>query len=105
MPASSTARTRKTCASFFSPVYVLGEEQACQAPPSRRHSKVAPLSDAENEKVADLEPVDAFGPDVIVVFGATVSTLHVLCAGEGSFVPAESLARTLNVCEPWGRPE
>jgi len=54
---------------------------------------------------AHFEFVDAFGPDVMVVFGAFVSTFQVRCAGDGSFVPAASLARTLNVWAPSDRPE
>ena len=105
MPALSTPRTRKTCAPFFSPLYVLGDEQASHAPPSRRHWNLAPPSEDEKPKVADFEPVDAFGPDVIVVLGATVSTLHVRCAGEWSRVPLASFARTRKVCLPCGREE
>jgi hypothetical protein len=82
----------------------LDDEQACQLPASRRHSKSDPLSEDEKENVADFAPVEDFGPEVIVVLGATVSTFHVRCAGEASFVPAESFARTLNVCDPCGRP-
>jgi hypothetical protein len=62
---------------------------------------VPPVSEDENEKVADFPLTEV---DVIVVFGATVSTFHVRSAGDGSFVPAESFARTLNVCDPCGRP-
>jgi len=61
---------------------------------------VLPVSEDENENVADFPLTET---DVIVVFGATVSTFHVRSAGEGSFVPAESFALTLNVCEPCGR--
>jgi hypothetical protein len=62
---------------------------------------VPPASEAENENVADFPLTET---DVIVVFGETVSTFHFISAGDGSFVPAESFARTLNVCDPCGRP-
>jgi hypothetical protein len=101
LPAASIARTRKEWLPCLSPPKLIGEEHACHAPPSRRHSNVLPFSEAENENVADFPLTEV---DVIVVLGATVSTFHVLSAGEGSFVPAESFARTLNVCEPCGRP-
>ncbi len=41
----------------------------------------------------------------MVVFGATVSTVHVYCAGEASVFPAASVARTLKVWLPSERPE
>ena len=100
-PAASMARTRKTWLPCFSPPKLVGDEHECQAPPSRRQSKVESLSDDEKENVADFPLTEA---DVTVVFGATVSTFHVLAAGDGSFVPAESFALTLKVWEPCGRP-
>ena len=51
----------------------MGDEHACHAPPSRRHSNVESLSDEENENVADFPLTDT---DVTVVFGATVSTFR-----------------------------
>jgi hypothetical protein len=60
-------------------------------------------SEEENVKVADDEPVEDFGPDVIVVFGAAVSTFHVRFAAEGSAVPLASFARTRKTCLPWER--
>ena len=101
MPAASIARTRKEWLPCLRPPKLFGEEQACQAPPSRRHSNVLPVSEDENENVADFPLTET---DVIVVLGATVSTFHALSAGEGSFVRAESFALTLNVCEPCERP-
>jgi hypothetical protein len=44
------------------------------------------------------------GPLVIVVFGATVSTVQLRVAGEPSGVPAASVARTAKVCAPCARP-
>ena len=44
------------------------------------------------------------GPEVIVVLGAVVSApvliVQVCVAAEASTLPAASVARTLNVCEP-----
>ncbi len=45
----------------------------------------------------DVEFVDAGGPFVIVVSGATVSTVNDRAAGEASRLPAASRARTENV--------
>src|SRR3954453_279104 len=50
--AASVARTARVCAPAASPVTVLGDEHDDQAPVSRRHSKLAPTSLAEKEKVA-----------------------------------------------------
>ena len=47
------------------------------------------------------EPV---GPLLIVVSGAIVSTVHVREAGDPSVLPAGSVARTWNVCEPCESP-
>ncbi len=43
------------------------------------------------------------GPVLIVVSGATVSTVNVRVAGVASTLPAVSVARTENVYEPFGR--
>jgi hypothetical protein len=51
-----------------------------------------------NSKLAVVSVVVAGGAEVIVVIGATVSTVHVY---DASLVfPAPSVARTVNVCEP-----
>ena len=44
------------------------------------------------------------GPASIVVSGGVVSTVQVRLAGLGSVLPAGSVARTVNVCEPSARP-
>ena len=48
------------------------------------------------------------GPEEIVVSGAVVSDgaliVHVHDAAEASVLPAASVARTLNVCDPVARP-
>jgi hypothetical protein len=53
----------------------LGAVQAAQAPPSSLHSKLVSGSD-ENEKLAKPEVVEAGGPELIVVSGGFVSTVH-----------------------------
>ena len=73
--------------------------QEDQLPESIRHSKVAPASE-ENEKLAEVEVVEAAGWAVIVVSGAVVSTVQVLEAGVASTLPAVSMARTEKVWEP-----
>ena len=48
------------------------------------------------------------GPDVMLVSGGVVSgvpIVHVRVAGVGSVLPAASVARTLNVCDPAARSE
>ena len=104
-PAPSTARTPNVCAPSASPVYDFGESQAVQAPPSRLHSKSAPASGEEKANDAALVVASAFGPLVTVVSGATVSTVQVRVAGDGSRFPLPSTARTAKVCVPWLRPE
>src|SRR4051794_16820158 len=74
LPAASVARTRKVCAPGVSPERTSGDEQAVQAPASRRHSKLAPVSLESKRKSADVVPVAAGGVSVKKVFGALVST-------------------------------
>jgi hypothetical protein len=56
----------------------------------------------ENEAV--FEFVRAGGFAVMVVFGATASTVHVWVAGVASTFPAGSVARTRKVWDPPERP-
>ena len=86
------------------PVSASGEVHDENAAPSSRHSKVAPVSVAVNEKLADAVADGSAGCAVMVVSGAPVSTLQVKLAGVASVLPAESVARTENVCEPSARP-
>ena len=51
LPAASFARTSKVWAASVRPVYDTGLEQLAKAPPSRRHSKPGPASEAMNEKL------------------------------------------------------
>ena len=64
------------------------------------HSNVADSLEL-NVNVTD-GPVEAplAGPPVIVVFGATVSTVNVREAGDASTLPAASTARTSSVWAP-----
>ena len=55
-----------------------------------------------NEALVELVKEGGFA--VMVVYGAAVSTVHVYEAGVASVFPAESVARTLNMCEPSARP-
>jgi hypothetical protein len=75
-----------------------------------RHSKVEPLSVDVNVKLAELDVEVPEGPPVMFVFGAVVSgggggtsTVQVRLAGVESRLPAASVARTSNVCDPFAR--
>jgi hypothetical protein len=74
-PAASIARTLNVWTPAASPVNRAGLAHGAQAPPSRRHSKRAPASLAENANVA-LLPLTA--PSPIAVSGGVVSG----CGGE-----------------------
>ncbi len=65
--------------------------------PSRRHSNVEPVSVLVNSNDGDALLIVPVGPAVIVVSGATVSTVNVRDAGVGSTLPTASIARTKNV--------
>ena len=58
-----------------------------------------PASVEPNVNVALVLLTEPVGPAVIVVSGATVSTVHVREAGEASVLPAASVARTWKVCD------
>jgi hypothetical protein len=73
-------------------------------PPSNRHWKLLPDFVDVNENVAEVCNVEPLGPAVIVVSGGVVSTTQVNDAGEASTLPAESTARTWNVCDALDRP-
>jgi hypothetical protein len=55
---------------------------------------------AVNEKLAAADALGLLGDEVMVVFGAAVSTVQVYEAGVASVFPAGSVARTWKVCEP-----
>jgi hypothetical protein len=105
LPAASFARTENVCDPFEMLVYVVGDVQGTQAPPSSLHSKLDPASVEVKVNVALVELTVPLGPLVIDVFGATVSTVQVRVAGVWPTFPAMSFARTENVCEPCARPE
>src|SRR5262249_7997825 len=72
--------------------------------PSSVHWNVLPASDAVNVNAADVLATVPDGPEVIVVVGATVSTIHVRAAGVWSMLPAASTARTSKLFAPGARP-
>ena len=61
-----------------------------------------------NAKLADPDALGFDGPDEIVVSGGVVSAaaeiVQVCVAGEATTLPAASVARTSNVCDPAPRP-
>src|SRR5690242_6262726 len=83
----------KLCSPSARLASVVGELQLAHPPPSRRHSKLAPSSDAK-AMLADAALVRAGGDDSIVVAGGSASTVQVRVAGVGSGFPAASMART-----------
>src|SRR4051794_22535462 len=80
LPAGSVARTRNVCEPSARPVSVLGDVHAAHAPESRRHSNVAPVSEAKLN-VADRR-VRSTSVVVNAVPGATVSTDQTADAGD-----------------------
>jgi hypothetical protein len=102
LPAASVERMVTVCEPMASPDTVYGLVHAVHAPPSRRHCEVAPLSSTLKLIAPLLESESAGGDDVMVVVGATVSTVNDRVAGEGSVLPAASVARTLTVRLPSG---
>ena len=79
---------------------------AAKAPASSLHSNVEPDSLEAKPTTRSSSSWGLLGPDVIVVSGGVVSPgmlvsiVHVHDAGDASVLPDESVARTLNVCEP-----
>jgi hypothetical protein len=67
---------------------------------SSEHSKVAVASVELNVNVASALAVEDGGPELIVVFGALVSTVIDRLAGVASTWPSPSTARTRKVCAP-----
>ncbi len=108
LPAASVARTRNVYVPSTSGPSVRGEVQLTYVPvaepgPSRRHSKLEPVSLEENANCGEAELIVPVGPESIVVSGATVSTVKVRVAGVASTLPAASRARTSKVCAPCAR--
>src|SRR5918999_1594940 len=70
--------------------------KGANAAPSSEHSKV---------EFDSLEVKENGGPsDASEVLGAVVSAVHVRVAGVASTLPAASIARTRNVCDPADSP-
>jgi hypothetical protein len=89
----------------------LGEVQAAQGPESSEHWYVEPLSLELKAKSAPVEVVVPEGPEPIVVSGGVVSaggvaacSVQLRVAGEGSVLPAASVAFTENEWEPTASP-
>jgi hypothetical protein len=74
--------------------------QALNAAPSRLQANVLPVSVDVNANEAELEEDGFGGVEVIVVLGATVSTVHVNDAGVASVFPVASIAFTWKVWDP-----
>ena len=106
--AASVARTRNWCVPTARPAYERGDVHAVKVAPSSEHWNVEPDSLAEKANVALVEFVLALGPDVIVVSGGVVSAaswiVQLRLAGVVSALPAASVAKTRNVCDPVLRP-
>ena len=104
LPAASVARTLTVWPPSASAGVVHGLVHAVQAPLSTRHVNVEPASVEVKPNAGVASLVGPLGPEVIVVSGAVVSDgaliVHVCVAGVASVLPAASVARTLNVCEP-----
>jgi hypothetical protein len=77
LPAASVAATVKVWLPFAKPLYVFGLVQLAAAPPSTVQLNVLGDSLEVNEKLALALFVGFVGCAVIVVFGATVSTVQV----------------------------
>ena len=65
---------------------------------------VVTSSEPEKVKVGAVLLVGPFGPEVMLVSGAVVSTVQVRLAGLASVFPAVSVAFTSKVCEPSDSP-
>ena len=103
LPAPSLARTEKVCWPASSDGVVNGDEQGTNGPPSMLHSKLEPGSFALNWKLGVSSSVGPDGPAVIAAAGgvvSTVATVKVRLAADRSGLPAGSVAKTANVCEP-----
>jgi CO/xanthine dehydrogenase FAD-binding subunit len=92
---------------------VTGELHCCGGPPSSEQAKVTSVSEAVNLTVTSDDKrfageteliVVPRETELIVVTGGPVSEIHVALGGVGSLLPAWSLAATLKVCGPSGRP-
>ena len=103
-PAASVALTWNVCEPCARFEYVVGLAHATNEPESSLHWNVEPDSVEENANVAVLALLLPEGPLVMLVSGATVSTVQLNEAGVGSVLPVESVAFTWKVCDPCARP-
>ena len=102
LPAASRARTRNWCEPTGT-VYETPDAHGAKAALSSEHSNVAVVSGELKVNCATGFVVEDGGPELIVVFGALVSTVMERLAGVWSRLPAGSVARTRNVCAPLDR--
>ena len=100
LPAGSIARTSNVCGPLASVAVWNGVVQGANAPASTLHSNVEPTCVDVNWKSPVASVLGFASAAVIVVFGGAVSTVHVCESGVASMLPARSIARTRNVCEP-----
>ncbi len=91
--AASTARTSNVCWPSASAAVVCGVVHAAQAPPSTRHSNVAPDSSAPNSNVGVESVVVGEGPAEIVVSGGSAAITWV-GVDDALVLPAALLAVT-----------
>ena len=104
MPAASVARTVKLWLPSVRLLSWSGDVQLLYALPSTEHSNVELCSEEVKEKLGLGLFDGSDGCPVIVVSGATVSTVQVEVAGDWSTFPKVSVARTLKVWLPSARP-
>jgi hypothetical protein len=98
VPPAPEARTAKVYMPSLLSVYVFGEVHVVKpadwpGPVSSHWNEVEALSERKLN-VGVLSVVGPAGPESISVSGATVSTVNDSLSGEGSTLPAASLART-----------
>ena len=92
------------CSPAVKAVSCAGELQPANAAPSSEHAKLTSCSPAAKPKTAVAFSVATGGLSVTSVPGGVVSTDHVWTAGEASRLPAWSVARTRNSCDPTASP-
>ena len=98
LPAVSVACTWNVCTPADKTVYVVGEVQALNEPPSSLQAKVA-VSVAVKLKVAEVEATVPVGPEVIVVSGGVLSTVTFVLAVVAELLDG-STARAAMVVAP-----
>ena len=94
LPAASRARTRNECTPSPRPVAGYGLVAVTKAALSTLIYNVLFASEDEKAKSAEFTIELLAGPEVMVVSGATESTVQVADAGVASTLPAPSRART-----------